>query len=199
MNDQDPVSRLAAGPTTNSRSQRIKRMWRKRITPVLGATAVLALLVGGGSVIYQAVTHPLTSNGTNGIGGGGGGELNKQNTETGGLVNNQAVQGGGGIGGGGGISGRSHNGTQFSHDVDNPQEVDAQVLSVLGSQLTVAYLGSVAKLRLTGEALLVYGGKIKKGQTVVFTVLSSKVAEAFGGSHGAIGDLGTVDSISVSG
>lgn len=199
LTDADsPVSKLASAPTTNSTSQRIKRMWRKRVMPVIGGAAVIGILVGGGMVIYQAVAHPLKSNGTNEIGGGGGGMLNKQTSETGGIVNNQAVQGGGGIAGGGGVSGRSHNGPQWAHGVDNPQVVDAQVIGVIGSQLEVAYLGSAANLRLTGEALLVYGGKIREGQTVTFTVLSSKVAEAFGAGDGSVGDLGTISSITVS-
>lgn len=194
-----PVSRLATAPTSNSLSQRLKRFWGKRVMPIIGATAVVGLLVGGGWVVYESVAHPLKSNGTNEIGGGGGGELNKQNTETGGIVSNQAVQGGAGIAGGGGISGRSRNGTTWAHYVaDSPQEIAVQVLSVKGSEVTVTYLSTFAKLRMTGEALVAYGGRLKRGDTLTFTVLGSKITEAFGMGGSKVGDLGAISSLSVS-
>ena len=193
-----PVSRLATAPTSNSLSQKINRFWGKRVAPIIAATAVVGLLAGGGWVIYESVAHPLKSNGTNDIGAGGGGQLNKQNTETGGIVSNQAVQGGAGIAGGGGISGRSHNGTTWAHYApDVEQDITVEVLSAKGSEATVAYLGAFAKFRMTGEALLVHGGKLKRGDKLAMRVLGSKITEAFGMGGSKIGDLGTISSFSL--
>lgn len=199
LDDTDsPVSRLASAPTSNSRSQRLKRFWGKRVMPIVGAVALVGVVAGGGWVAYETIAHPLKSSGTNEIEGGGGGQLNKQNTEVGGLVTNQAVQGGAGIAGGGGVSGRSHNGTTWAHYApDVEQEITVQVLSASGAEATVAYLNSFAKLRLTGEALLVHGAKLKRGDQLTFSVLGSKITEAFGLGGSKIGDLGAISSLSV--